>query len=218
VYLFQEKCNIVLSEIIYKKNVSNFKKFDYREMSMKKLVVAVLLGLMLCTAGAFADHPNGWGVGLLGQYGGSWSGSGGLGGAAVSLKAPSVPVFWGINLGFPSNGFLFGVTGDYYLVDQYLIQQAGFGWFLGIGGYFDFATYTYTYGNKDYSQTALGLGARVPIGLSWRPIDFFELFIDFAPSLGILFYSGNYYDYWKDESKIAFGGGWQGDIGLRFWF
>jgi hypothetical protein len=184
---------------------------------MKKLVMVSLLGLMLA-AGVFAEHPKGWGLGIVGQYGGGWTGGGSLGGAALSLKAPGAPIFWGITLHFPSNGFGAGITGDYYLIDQTLVKGAGLGWFFGLGGYFDFLTYKYTFIGKDYSQTALGLGLRVPIGLSWQPVKSFEIFFDFAPSLGILFYSGNYYDYKTDENKIAFGGGWQGDIGLRFWF
>ncbi|MDR1238907.1 MAG: DUF3996 domain-containing protein [Treponema sp.] len=187
---------------------------------MKKRVLVVLLGLMLA-AGAFADHPKGWGLGLVGQYGDYWSGGGGaLGGWAVSLKVPSVPVFWGINMSISSNGFNLGATGDYYIIDQTLIKEAGLGWFLGIGGYFDFGTYTYRYVTTDYTRTALGLGARVPIGLSWQPINVLEVFIDFAPSLGIIFYSGDYYDYStnKNESRSRLGGGWQGDIGIRFWF
>lgn len=180
--------------------------------------MAVLVGLMVCAAGAFAEHPGGWGVGILGQYGGGWSGGGSLGGAALSLKAPSLPVFWGITLSFPSDGFGFGVTGDYYLIDQTLVSEAGLGWFLGVGGYVDFTTWSYEIFTKKYSQTAFGLGVRVPIGLSWRPIDVLEIFFDFAPSLGISFWGGDYYDYYTDEGKVDLDGGWQGDIGLRFWF
>jgi hypothetical protein len=193
-------------------------KFFTEEKDMKKLIAVVLLGLVLCVAGAFADHPNGWGIGIVGQYGGNWTGGGSLGGAALSLKAPALPVFWGISLTFPNDGFGFGVTGDYYLIDQSLVKEAGLGWFLGIGGYVDFLTYRWRILNKDYSQTGLGLGVRVPIGLSWQPVNVFEFFFDFAPSLGILFYGGDYYDYYASESKIRFGGGWQGDVGIRFWF
>jgi hypothetical protein len=190
------------------------------EICVKKLIVAVLLILVLCTAGVFAEHPGGLGIGLLGRYSGYWTGGSSLPGAALSLKVPSAPVFWGISIGFPKDGFSAGVTGDYYLIDQYLIRKAGFGWFLGVGGYFDFETRSFKGLTKDYNQTALGLGVRVPIGLSWRPVDVFEVFFDFAPSVGVVFLGGNYYDnpLWKDEDKVKFGGGWQGDIGLRFWF
>jgi hypothetical protein len=188
------------------------------ETGMKKLILAVLLGLMLCTAGAFAGHPEGWGVGLLGQYGGGWTGGGGLGGAALSLKVPSVPVFWGINLRFPEDGFSAGVTGDYYIIDQYLVPKAGLGWFFGLGGYLDFATYNYRFSDRDYRRTAFEVGMRAPIGLSWRPVDVFEVFVDFAPSVGLAFSNGSYYDYREKEDKLYLGGGWQGDIGLRFWF
>jgi opacity protein-like surface antigen len=188
---------------------------------MKKLIVVVLLALALCTAGAFADHPKGWGLGIVGQYGDYWTeGDDNLGGAALSLKIPSVPLFLGVVLNFPEDGFGIGATGDYYLIDKTLVKEAGLGFFFGIGGYFSFARHTYKSLLKDYAKNALGLGVRAPIGLSWQPVKFLELFIDFAPSLGVLFYSGNYYDniLWKDEDKIDVGGGWQGDLGLRFWF
>jgi hypothetical protein len=189
---------------------------------MKKFASVVLLGAILCTAGAFAEHPGGWGIGVLGRFGGAWTGGSSLGGAAISLKVPSVPVFWGIDFGFPINGFTLGVTGDYYLVDQYLIKNAGLGWFLGLGGFFGFGTYSYdgrdaSNNQKTYNQTSVNLGLRLPIGLSWRPINLLELFIDFAPSLGVNFWSGNYYDRYNDN-KIGLAGGWQGDIGIRLWF
>jgi hypothetical protein len=206
-------------KIILPEMQNNFEQHVRRgEICMKKLILVVLLGFMVCATGVFADHPKGWGVGLLGQYGGGWTGGDGLGGLALSLKVPSVPVFWGINLRFPNNGFSAGVTGDYYIIDQYLIQEAGLGWFFGLGGYLDFATYNYKFVGRDYSQTAFEFGVRVPIGLSWQPVDVFEIFIDFAPSLGIVFFDGDYYDYRQNEDKISLGGGWQGDVGLRFWF
>jgi hypothetical protein len=218
-HLFQEECTILLDGSYFAGNVKIISEnLIAEEMRMKKLIVAVLLGLVLCSAGAFADHPKGWGVGIVGQYGGAWTGGGGLGGAALSLKAPALPVFWGISLSFPSNGFGFGVTGDYYLIDQTLVKDIGLGWFFGIGGYLDFVTYSYTFVNTKYSQTGFGLGVRVPIGLSLQPIDLLEVFFDFAPSLGLLFYGGDYYDYYDNEGKVVFGGGWQGDVGIRFWF
>jgi len=83
---------------------------------MKKFFLAGVLGLVLTISAAFADHPSGWGIGIMGR--GGWGyGHGGLGGTALSLKAP-MPVYWGINLDMGSNYFGLGLTGDYYLTHR----------------------------------------------------------------------------------------------------
>ncbi|MDR2259313.1 MAG: hypothetical protein LBE14_09220 [Treponema sp.] len=170
---------------------------------MKKLILAVLLGLMLCTVGAFAEHPDGWGVGILGRWGWGWTGDG-AGGAALSLKAPSVPVYWGFSLGFREHYFGLTATGDYYLIDQTLIPEANFGWYLGLGGFASFHIW------ENFS--ALTAGVRFPIGISWRPLDALELFLDVAPGLGIGAYFG-------DKSGLYFPAGeFPLELGLRFWF
>jgi hypothetical protein len=53
----------------------------------------------------------------------------------------------------------------------------------------------------------LGLGVRVPIGLSWQPVKFFEVFVDLVPDigLGIVPELGNF--DWDIN----------GELGVRFW-
>ncbi|MDR0551834.1 MAG: DUF3996 domain-containing protein [Spirochaetaceae bacterium] len=180
---------------------------------MKKLVLGVALAVMLATGTVFADHPGGWGIGV------EWRGnlySNNLRGGAVSLKIPGIPVFWGINLGFGKNYFGIGVTGDFYVLDKTI--SGPFGFYVGIGGYFDFYSWKWS-GNKDYSYTVLGIGARVPIGLSIQPISWFEVFIDIAPSLGLgIDFEGKKDGVVYHKGNVGFGFGLPLEIGLRFWF
>jgi hypothetical protein len=190
---------------------------------MKKVVLAVLLGFVLCTAGVFAEHPDGWGIGIMGRGGYGW-GAGTLGGAALSLKAPGVPVFWGINLGLYSNYFGIGVSGDYYFIDSMIAPEIGLGWFFGVGGFFTFGSYNPS--QNYYKWTYLSFGARLPIGLSWQ---FFnnrkialELFGDVVPSLGLaLRFWDSQYDNIQEAAgynRIGLGGGFDIELGLRIWF
>ena len=194
---------------------------------MKKIMALMALIFVFSAAGAFADHPSGWGLGLIGGYNGGWSGGGASPGVGLSLKAPSLPIFWGIHLGLSNHAFNLGVTGDYYIVDQKLVPEANLHWFLGVGGWFKF--YNHSDDGRigtekwNYSYTSLGFGARVPVGLSWQPVDFFELFLDIAPSLGVAIDTEGTYTvggqkYVGHDGGIVFpAGGWGLDLGLRFW-
>ena len=196
---------------------------------MKKLLLVCVLGLGLVVSGVFADHPSGLGIGILGRFG--YGAGGGFGGGALSLKLPSLPIFWGVNAGLGSGWFSFGITGDKYLIDQTLTTIGGsvpFGWYLGLGGYFNFASWTYKkdwYHNvyyDEYHKTNLGLGVRLPIGLSLQiPISSIDLevFLEAAPSLGlgIFLYDGS--QYWKDHAENAVGIDFSipGSLGVRLW-
>ena len=188
---------------------------------MKKTVLVLVLTVILAVA-AFADHPSGWGIGILGSFGGGWaSGSTVGGGAALSLKAPQLPVFWGLNLNFGSGYLGFGVTGDYYFIDRKLVPEVGLNWYVGFGGWLSFWSYSYNK-NKDnaYSYAHIAAGARLPIGLSWQPLSFLEIFLDIAPSLGIGFDTKA--DYKSGGEAHSGGihfpaGGWPVELGIRLW-
>jgi hypothetical protein len=170
------------------------------EIFMKKLAL-LLAFLVFLAVGAFAEHPGGWGIGIVGQSHFNW-GFAGYPGAALSLKVPQQPIFWGISAGIDTKNDFFGVnvTGDYYLVDQRLTNDFNFGWYLGIGVYA---------GLQLGGDNGLGVGARVPIGIYILPVPFFEIFLDVAPSLGINF---------GTASGLKFPAGGPGaDIGIRFW-
>jgi len=177
---------------------------------MKKLVIALTIALGI-SVGAFAVHPSGWGIGILGQGGFAWDGFAGSGGAALSLKAPRVPIYWGINLDIRQHGFGLGVTGDSYIIDNTLVKEKDidFGWFLGLGVYASFYSYNY----QSSYWTSMRSGARVPIGIYILPVNFLEFFLDLAPSLGVGFYFGDYADAFHFPE-----GGIGADFGIRFWF
>jgi hypothetical protein len=186
---------------------------------MKRIVLVLALAAIIATGTAFADHPSGFGIGIVGQYS-SW-GFGGQGGG-LSLKLPSIPVYWGINAAFGNNYIGAGITGDGYIIDQNLGGYLN--WFLGVGGYFSF----YSYNEKDSfwgyekSYSKIYGGVRAPIGISFQPVALLELFIDIAPSIGIGIDSGwevksTYYNE-KVDGSIGLGWGAPLEIGIRLWF
>ena len=118
---------------------------------MKKLVLVLVMAVML-TGAVFADHPEGWGLGVLGRFG--WDSQyDSLGGAAFSFKAPPLPIYWGINATFGSHYFGAGLTGDMYFIDDNIADFGGpnLGWYLGGGLFFNFYTWDggYYYYDKD---------------------------------------------------------------------
>jgi hypothetical protein len=161
---------------------------------MKKFVLVIALAAILATGTVFAQHSGGLGIGAL------WGGDiyhGFATSASLSLKLPSLPIYWGISVSGFGDVLLVGVQGDKYLFDQSLVKSAGLGWYLGLGGYVNLVF---------ASDPYLGLGARLPIGLSWIPIRLFEVFADVAPSLGISF-NPTYFPIW----------GIPLELGIRLW-
>jgi len=167
---------------------------------MKKVVLCLALFAILATGTASADHPSGFGIGVQGGFSGSWGVKGGLGNGAFSLKLPSLPIFWAVRLDIVEGYLGLGVSGDYYLIDSKLVPAIGLNWYLGIGGALGLSI------GKD--MLGLGVAARLPIGLSWQPIQFLEIFLQVVPSLGVSILPGFHFPY----------GGWGGDIGIRLWF
>lgn len=165
------------------------KEYNY----MKRFAITAFLALAIGAGSLFADHPGGWGVGLQG----GWSGGGGGG---ISVKAPQLPIYWTVNV---SSGWL-GVSGDYYFIDSPLVGSLG--WYLGAGGFVNIIYNTeYSLYRRSYW---LGVGAEIPIGLSWLPLDFLEVYIQAVPFVG-----------------LGIGGGglgvWPGvgaSLGVRVWF
>ena len=196
---------------------------------MKKLILCGTLAFLLSVSGVFAEHPKTLGIGVLGRFGYGVGES--FYGAGLSLKLPSVPIFWGANIGLGDHFFGFGVTGDKYLIDQTLTEIGGsipFGWYLGLGGYFDFATWTwkdaYYHNGKwnNYSRTNVAFGARLPIGINLQiPISTIKLepFLEAALSLGLglRFYDNS--PYWDDRDKSVLYLDWgiPAALGVRLW-
>jgi len=184
---------------------------------MKKLVIVLVLATVLAAGTAFADHPDGFGIGFFGNYNYGWGGTGG--GVGLSLKIPALPVYWGINLGFDSNYFALGVTGDFYIIDNNIAGP--FHWYLGLGGFFNLWMWNNTYYDVKYKWNNIAGGLRVPVGFSIQPLEWLEVFFTISPSFGIWIQGEQKYTYQEVEhrtnSKTGFGFGFPVEIGLRFW-
>jgi hypothetical protein len=173
---------------------------------MKKICIVVLVLFLTVTAGTFADHPGGTGIGINFRYG--VAGTGGFG-PSLSLKLKPVPVYWGVSLGINKNWFGLNVAGDYYFIDKTLLPEIKLGWYLGLGGYVGMWFWQGDYRAawaEGSSSMALALGARLPVGLSWQPLNFLEVFVDVAPRLGISVIPVHFPDWGVDF-----------DLGVRLW-
>jgi hypothetical protein len=172
---------------------------------MKKKIILFALIAVISAGAAFADHPKGFGIGAIAGYGNGWEGGGsGTNNWALALKVPSVPIFWAIDLELDSYYFQIGLRGDYYFIDKTLVKDINLGWYLGVGGWFSYGSFDSKWANWTY----MAAGARVPIGLSWQPIDLLEIFLEIAPSLGIQFSPDFHFP----------AGGWGAGFGFRLWF
>jgi hypothetical protein len=167
----------------------------------KKIILAAIIAL-ITTGAAFAEYPKGWGLGLVAGYSGYWE-SGYDNGAnwGIALKAPNPPIFWTIAVELDKNYSVLGLHGDYYLLHNNLIKEINLHWYIGIGGW----VWLWLPRQGDIG---LGSGARAPIGLSWQPVELFELFMELAPSLGIRITPDFHFPT----------GGLGAAIGFRFWF
>ena len=168
---------------------------------MKKLFLVLFIGLLLSTA-AFADHES-LGIGAV------FSGGGGLGGGGfypgLSLKFPSLPIFWGVHAHIGGH-FGFGATGDFYFFDSNLISdnlvnedgiyRLKLDWYLGVGalGEFQFGR----------NWAGFNLGVRIPVGLSWHVVQQFEITLGTAPTLGLWAGDGGAKFFWRIPIEMAF--------------
>ena len=182
-------------------------------MSKRFVVAAVLAAVMLVGAAGKASalpespvHPGGLGIGVL--WGMGFADGHSTSNIALSLKHPAMPIFWGISLQLRENWMGFGVTGDAYWWGGYLVDTI-FGWYLGLGLYGNFAAYT----GSGPDEAWLGLGGRLPMGLTFQPFDPLEIFLTLAPSLGVrIGTGGGADDFAFDDSFFNF------EFGIRLWF
>jgi hypothetical protein len=144
----------------------------------KKFFLVCVIALLAGAVNVFADHPGDKvGIGLFAGGGGGTVGNGFFY-PGLTLKVPTFAVFWGVNgfIGAGSAGL--GVSADYYILDKDLVKDGSFDldWFLGVGAF------AHIYFG---SNSSVGLGVRIPIGLSWHINNIFELFIDVTPGIGL---------------------------------
>jgi len=180
---------------------------------MKKFVCVVFVVLFVGIT-AFAEHPDGLGLGLTSNFGwgqfiedyDSWYFNPG-----ISLKIPHVPVYWGFYGNLKPDCVGFGLSGDYYIIEKSILDEdktnengvyhVKLDWYLGAG----------IYTNMDiwYDEwKVFNIGLRVPGGVSWYIIEKLELFAGVAPCFGA----------WMFEGESGFQWLINGEIGIRYWF
>jgi len=167
---------------------------------MKRLFLLLVLFTIITAGSVFADHPKGFGIGIQGGTNSGWEDKGNLhGGAALSLKLPSIPIFWAVRLDIYNDYLSLDISGDKYLIDNVLVKNIGLNWYFGLG---------LGVGIGLGDPLGFGVSARVPVGLSFQPIPLIEIFFQVVPHLGVAVLPDFHFPY----------GGWGGDLGIRFWF
>jgi len=197
---------------------------------MKKIVLVVALVAFLGAGTAFAEKPTGLGIGVVAGYGGLGSSAGTP--LGISLKIPSVPLYWGLYFNLPMNltkgysAFGLGITGDYMILQGDLVSSMNLGYYLGAGVFFDiyFQSYKETHLGSDVTgdRMDMAVGLRVPIGLTWMLAPAIELFLDVGLGFGAQMQGEEEWKWGgstlqKHESKIEFGFYYTGSLGVRFY-
>jgi hypothetical protein len=164
---------------------------------MKK-IGAVMLFVLLFVGTAFAELNEGWGIGALGGYNYRASGVYNDGSAGLSLKMPSIPVYWGANVRI-GEGFGLGLSADWHIYETSFIEtdKIDLDFFIGPGLFGNFY-----FGNNFF----LNAGIRVPVGVSFGAFKFLEIFVQGVPNVGLN----------VNPMKFFFGLGAEG--GIRIWF
>ena len=172
---------------------------------MKKLGLVFVLAAVIAAGSVFADHPRGFGIGV--QASGSFTqdkfndGAVLIPGAALTFKFAGIPIFWAINSEFSEKHTGWGMSGDFYIFDVPLIARINLHWYFGAG----FGAHLWF--PKDNEDPMLfAFSGRIPIGLSWYPVRLFEVNLQTAPQVGVLFDNGIGF-FW--EVPI--------NLGVRFW-
>ena len=175
---------------------------------MKRVICAVFLAATFGGA-VYAAYPAGFGIGVVG------SSSFGMvtgGNAALSLKFPRVPLYWGVALAFSSkdygveNYFSMALTVDYAWLGAKWTPKLPFGWFIRLGGFGRFTMW----GDDSVGGTG---GVRLPIGVNVVFLrSLFEIFLDVAPSIGLgTDVYGHYGSFYFPDWSIPI------EFGLRLW-
>jgi len=163
---------------------------------VKKTVLAFIL-LVIISAGAFADHPSGLGVGIFTSI----MEFDAIMGGGLSVKIPRVPIYWAIEYTMGSAADILGLRGDIYIIDSKLVPKINLNWFLGVGVWGE-KSFNVLYDGEDYAAG----GLKMPVGLSWQPIPLLEVFLDFAPFICMTSNPDPFFASWSIEG------------GVRFWF
>ncbi len=157
---------------------------------MRKVVIIVMVLTVLSTGNLFAFGIGGaFTLDVL---------ESGTGGAALSIKLDQLDPILGISLSKGENNFNFGLTADWWMYRAPLVGIIKL--YIGPGGYINVANAN--------DNTLIDLGLRIPVGFQIFLIDPLELFIEFAPRVGVQLSDPITFPSW----------GVQGAFGFRFWF
>ncbi len=122
-------------------------------------------------------------------------------GAALSVKLDQLEPIIGVSFSSGTSGnnsYSLGVTADWWMYREPLIgivyMYAGPGTYVNVANAND--------------ETLVDLGLRIPVGIQVFPLDPLELFLEFAPSVGVQFSNPITFPNWSV----------QGAFGFRFWF
>ena len=171
---------------------------------------------LLLAGAAFAQYREGQlGIGGVFSGGGDFMGRDFYGGgsAGLSLRLPTVPVFWGLSFRSFGDFMGLGVVADHYFFggsfrDQVLADDEGYtyhlrlDWFAGLGG---FANLLFS---GDDNSPGFATGVRVPVGLSWHIVRWAEMSVALVPAIGGYFGHGGPAFHWSLGAELA----------LRYWF
>jgi hypothetical protein len=123
-----------------------------------------------------------------------------LQGLGVTGKIPGLAPLFGLNFKFDAKGqyYFVGTTADWLLYKQPLYEPFNLNFYLGPGFYTSLVI---------SAQSRFDLGLRIPVGINWVPLKFFETFFELTPAFGITF---------QDPIQPA----WlfQAALGARVWF
>jgi hypothetical protein len=166
---------------------------------MKKLFAAVLLCAWAALAPAAAQTGNVaigpiYSVSLLGVNSPLGQGLG------VTGKIPGLAPIFGTNfyLSPKDDSYFFGLTADWLLYKEPLYAPFNLNFYVGPG----------FYTSIKLGQGGRGdAGLRIPVGINWVPLRFFEIFGEITPAFGIAF-----------QDPIAPTWLFQSAAGARVWF
>jgi hypothetical protein len=168
---------------------------------IKKLIIFFIIAIFAAGT-AFADRPDSFGIGAIVTFEGVSDTFGVAMGYGITLKTPVVPIFIGAKFFFNyTNYTVMTFTADYYIFDKSLVESIKLDWYAGLG--IDFQYYNNSNNNYFY-----GIGVRIPIGLTFYPIDKIGIFLEVSPTPYYKFTPSN------DEFRFYTSVG----IGARYYF
>lgn len=125
-----------------------------------------------------------------------------LNGLGITGKIPGLAPVMGLNFSFSAKeeSYFLGYTADWILYKEPLYAPFNLNFYLGPGFYTSLL-----FAPENASRFDLGL--RIPVGINWVPLRFFETFVEMTPAFGITFHD-----------PVAPNWIFQAAAGARVWF